>query len=87
MKKILLATCISIPMILCAELTNIQYGDAVVKATQYQQEFLKTDFDKSKIDSLCYKRMENDNGYFKDKTQEYTQLVYNKCVENLKLVK
>lgn len=83
MKKILFGMVVALPVVLSAELTNIQKGDASIKAFEYSQELRSVGYDKSKIQDLCLDRIKQDRDLFQNKTNEYTQLFFDKCMENL----
>lgn len=84
MKKMLFGIVVALPIVLSAELTNIQKGDASVKAFGYADELRKVGFDKTKIQDLCLDRIKQEKEFFQNKTDEYTQLFFDKCIENLK---
>lgn len=83
MKKMIFSMMVVLPMILSAELTNIQKGDASIKAFGYADELRKVGFDKTKIQDICLDKIKEEKEFFQNKTDEYTQLFFDKCIENL----
>jgi CHASE1-domain containing sensor protein len=85
MKKLMIGFVLVAPLFLNAELNNIQKGDAITKGFVLSQivrsEGVK--FDSTNINELCLNNMKKNPQITQDKSEEYVQMVFDKCVESL----